>query len=140
MNYGKQVLAVLLFFVPLVASAQLGSSNGVQAAVPFQFMVGDKVVPAGECIVQEATMAAETIVVRSKYSKVSLFTAAAPIEVVQEGRGSALVFHKYGDRYFLAQVRVEGSHTIYQLPESKAEAELRGQNVPATEETVPSTM
>jgi len=140
MNYGKQVLAVLLLFVPLVASAQLGSANGVQAQVPFQFMVGDRVVPAGECIVQEATMAAETIMIRSKYSKVSLFAAAAPIESVQEGARSALVFHKYGDRYFLSQVRVEGSNTVYQLPESKAEAELRGQNVPSTEETVPSTL
>ncbi len=47
---------------------------------------------------------------------------------------NVLVFHKYGHRYFLTEVKVEGSRTTYRLPESKAEAELQAQNVNAPDE------
>jgi hypothetical protein len=47
-----------------------------------------------------------------------------------------LVFERYGDRYFLSSIRVQGSDRIYRLPTSKAEAELRAQNVAATEQTL----
>jgi hypothetical protein len=46
----------------------------------------------------------------------------------------ALVFHRYNNRYFLSGIRIEGSKTVYRLPESKTEAELRAQNIPATDE------
>ena len=46
---------------------------------------------------------------------------------------TALVFHKYGHRYFLWQVKVEGSRSMYQSRPSPAEAELQARNVPAEE-------
>jgi hypothetical protein len=44
-----------------------------------------------------------------------------------------MVFHKYGDRYFLTSIKLKGSTVVYRLRESKAEAELRAQNVPASQ-------
>jgi hypothetical protein len=44
-----------------------------------------------------------------------------------------MVFKHYGDRYFLSSIRIEGSNLIYKLPESKAETELRAQNVAASQ-------
>jgi hypothetical protein len=46
----------------------------------------------------------------------------------------ALVFHKYGDKAFLAGVKLAGDRTIYKIPETREESELRAQNVTATEE------
>jgi hypothetical protein len=46
------------------------------------------------------------------------------------------VFHKYGDRYFLVGVRIQGSQSDYTLPETKAEAEVRAQNITAPQEVM----
>jgi hypothetical protein len=41
-----------------------------------------------------------------------------------------------GNRYFLSEIRLEGSDEAYKLSEGRAEAELRAQNAPASEETL----
>jgi hypothetical protein len=38
-----------------------------------------------------------------------------------------LVFHRYGDRYFLSSISREGNNRGYALPAGKAEKELRAQ-------------
>lgn len=45
----------------------------------------------------------------------------------------ALVFHQYGGRHFLAALTLADG-TMYQLPESRLESELRAQNVRPTEQ------
>jgi len=47
----------------------------------------------------------------------------------------ALVFHKYANRYFLAEVRIADG-TVYMLPQSKLERELRAQNMPTRKEVL----
>jgi hypothetical protein len=42
--------------LPLLATAQLNSTQKIVAQVPFEFAVGSKIVPSGEWIVQSATM------------------------------------------------------------------------------------
>ena len=63
-----------------------------------------------------------------------MFVAAGSDETRTPAANYALVFHKYGDQYFLWGMKVKGSRTIYRLPESKAEAELLARNEPVTEE------
>ena len=45
----------------------------------------------------------------------------------------ALVFHKYGDRHFLTQIRT-GDGTVYKLPKGKLEREMLARNQPIEEE------
>jgi hypothetical protein len=45
-----------------------------------------------------------------------------------------MVFHKYGDRYFLTGIKLTGSKAVYRLHESRSEAELRAQNAPESQE------
>ena len=62
---------------------------------------------------------------------------SVPWKVVNgETAAPALVFHKYGDRYFLSGMKIEGTRVMYRLPESKAEMELRAQNAPMSEQTL----
>jgi hypothetical protein len=99
-------------------------------------MVGNKHVPAGQCTVEPATNGARTLVIRNVGAKVGFFTPAMPTLAKKASGSYALVFHKYGDRAFLTGIKLAGDRTIYEIPESRAEAELRAQNVPATEETL----
>lgn len=134
MKYAKFMFAWTLMLVPLMAAAQLRSSDKIVTQVPFEFVVGNKAIPAGQCIVQTATMDMRTLRIRNGEAKVSLFSTVSPVETGKAASSYALVFHRYGDRYFLWGMKLDGSRTMYRLPESKAEAELRAQNLPATEE------
>jgi hypothetical protein len=119
-----------------MAAAQLNSSSKIVAQMPFEFMVANNIVPAGECDVRVATMDGETLTIRNAGTKVSLFSFSSQTEDKQAAPDYALVFKKYGDRYFLSGIKLEGSKIGYRLPESKLEAELRAQNVSVTEEVV----
>jgi hypothetical protein len=120
--------AVLVMFVTLsgLAVAQTIGSTRIVTEVPFEFVAANRIVPAGQCVVQAGTMDRKTLMLNNVAAKVGKADASH----------YALVFNRYGDRYFLTGVKLEGSRISYRLPESKGEAELRAQNVPATEETL----
>jgi hypothetical protein len=120
--------------LPLLASAQLTGSQKIVAQVPFGFVVGSKVVPSGEWTVQHAKTDAKILLIRNTEAAVGMFSNISLVEAKKAAGGCTLVFHKYGNRYFLSGVNIEDTRIGYRLPESKAEAEMRAQNVPATEE------
>jgi hypothetical protein len=136
MKYAKRMLALALIALPILAVAQMVSSTRIVGEVPFPFMVGNKHVPAGQCTIQPATDGARMLTIRNVGAKVGFFTPATPTQAKKASGSYALVFHKYGDRAFLTGIKLAGDRTIYQIPESRAEAELRAQNVTATEETL----
>jgi hypothetical protein len=135
MKYAARMLAIAITMAPLLASAQLGSAEKIVAQVPFEFRAGNKVVPAGQCTVQLASTNGTTLSIRNWDEKINMFASSFP-ETPPRHAGDSLVFRKYGDHYFLTEIRVAGSDISYRLPESRIEAELRAQNVPATEETL----
>jgi hypothetical protein len=97
-------------------------------------MVGDKIVPAGKCLVKtmDGYSGAEPMLMISA-SKTNLFASASSDESKPEGKTYNLVFNKEGTRYFLRGITVAGSRVTYHLPETRMEAELRAQNVPSVE-------
>jgi hypothetical protein len=135
-KYVRPVLLMMLTTMPLWASSRLGTYTSVVAQVPFEFVVGDKVIPAGECIVQSANTANETIWIRNADAKVGTFSPASTYETRTAGGGSALIFRKYGNRYFLSGIRLDGVRTVYEVPQGRAEAELKAQKAPSVEQTV----
>lgn len=136
MKHANLMVAAMLMVLSSLGSAQLGSGNGIVAQVPFKFIAGNKVVPAGRCAIQTATMDGNTLVIRNADAKVSLFSSASRVETREAAGSYALVFHKEGNQYFLRGIKLQGTRTGYLLPESKAETELRAQNAPAAEEVV----
>ena len=133
-------VAVAFVVLSGMAVAQLIGSTRVVAQVPFEFMVANKIVPAGECEVQAITMDGQTLVIRNAEAKVGLFSPSSQWESKQGASHYALVFKHYGDRYFLSGIKLEGSKITYRLPESKVEAELRAQSVSATEESLRASL
>jgi hypothetical protein len=133
MKYAARMFAIVMLTTPLLASAQIGSQT-LAAKVPFQFHVGNKAIPAGECIVRRASLDGRTLIIGNRGARVALFSSTSMVQVKQASSTNAWVFHRYRNLYFLTGIRLQGSTTVYQLPESKTEAELRAQNVPASEE------
>jgi hypothetical protein len=134
MKSAKLMVALMITVVPMLASAQLKNSDKIVSNVPFQFIVANKPVPAGQWTVQVATADDRTVMIRNGDTKQNVFANISETEASQAATAPALVFHKYGDRYFLWGMKIEGTRTMYRLPESKAEMELRAQNAPMTEQ------
>lgn len=136
MKYAKWMLALTLSTLPILAAAQIGNNGTILANVPFEFTVANHQVPAGQWLVRSDAMLPSPLIIENIRAKLSLFVPASPTSNKTAANNYALVFHKYGRQYFLVEIRQAGSTRGYQLRESKAEAELRAQNVPASEETL----
>jgi hypothetical protein len=134
MKHAKWISALMLLFVPLIAAAQLAQSERIVTQVPFRFTVGNVAIPAGECSVQLADQKGWVLTVSNRDAKIALFTHTVPNAARKIAPASALVFHKYGDRYFLVALRVSDSSAVYEFRQSKLEKELIAQNLRPTEE------
>jgi hypothetical protein len=115
-----------LFLMPAVVSvyAQNHSADRIVVQIPFDFVAGNKTLPAGEYIVR-STLATRVTLIRNasgrrEYTTIS--TMAVPAETMPTA--AKLVFHKYGDRYFLSQVWTPERNLGGELSESRAEREL----------------
>jgi hypothetical protein len=136
MNYAKRILALMLATLPVMAFAQLTPAQKITANVPFEFTLANKVVPAGEWTAQRATMSDRTLIIRNSDARIAVDSMTLPGESKMEARTCALVFKRYGDRYFLSAIKIEGDRATYRIPETKAEAELRSENGRASEEVI----
>ena len=132
MKYAKWISIVMLLFVPLVATAQLGQTETVATQVPFKFIVGNATIPAGEISMQLADQKGWVLALRNRDTKVSMYALAVPSEAKKAAKTS-LVFRRYGDRYFLASLKIGNSRAVYQFRPGKLENEVRAQNVTPTE-------
>ena len=133
MKKAMRMLALAMTMLPLLAAAQLERNTKIATNVPFDFMVANKAVPAGEWILQSASDNGRTLLLNNVDAKTALFSTASADVSKQPAAAYALVFHKYGDRYFLSAVRLAGSTTMYQIPRSKAEGEMLARNLAPTE-------
>lgn len=136
MKHAKWLVVVTLVVLSGMAAAQLNSGSKIVTQVPFEFMVANKVVPAGEWVVRIAIADFNILDISNAQTNAGVFSPSSRTEAKQPASHYALVFNQYGDRYFLSGIKLQGSKIAYRLPESKAEAELRAQNVSATEETL----
>ena len=90
-----------LAMVTAVASAN-GQSLTSKANVPFEFIVGDQNLPAGAYTVSAVTSGGEALCISGRGSKDSVMRLTIPAS--GKANHSKLVFHRYGQRYFLAEV------------------------------------
>lgn len=129
MKHANSLVVVTLLALSGMAAAQLGSRSKIVAQVPFEFVVANKVVPAGEWAVRIAVNDGNILDISNGHKHAGVFSPSSRTEAKQPASHYALVFNQYGDRYFLSEIKLEGSKIAYRLPRSKAEAELRAQNV-----------
>jgi hypothetical protein len=127
----KQVATLLFLMMMMVALTGLvnaQTSTIIKAKLPFDFVESGRTMPAGECVVAVVVRNGRTVLsIGSGNQHVYEFPDAD--ESMNASRETALVFHQYGDRYFLAGIKRNGK-IGYHLPTSRLESELQARNVP----------
>jgi hypothetical protein len=83
---------------------------------------------AGEYFIQRADPSGDVIMlVRSADGRTKLFRMSNAVESLDPKRQITLVFHRYGNQHFLAQVWPAGATTGRELPKSRTERALERQ-------------
>ena len=113
------LLAVILLAVGSL-SAQI--SNAVKADIPFDFTAGNITMPAGEYQIANSGHPGTLLI--GSYGSSGEFVGAHAAQASGRAESTKLVFHRYGDRYFLYQVWVEGEDRGSEVPLTKFEKEL----------------
>lgn len=120
------ITLMILIVVGLTGLTSAQTSTTLKAQVPFDFVVNHKAISAGECTIAAVVANGQTLLsIRSGKQHVFVLPRTSSQST---GKQAALVFHKYGDSYFLAALKREGK-IDYQLPVGKLERELQARNL-----------
>lgn len=133
MKNAKWMLPVTVLLLSGLMAAQSLTSSSVVANVPFDFMVNNKIIPAGPAVVRAAS--GNVLAINNFEARKGALVPASRADETQGDR-TVMVFERYGSQYFLSEIRIEGSNLSYKLPQSKVETELRAQSAPASQLTV----
>src|SRR5262245_60732034 len=114
-------------FALLVAASVLSTSgvlaqSAAKANIPFAFTLEQETMPPGIYTVSLSSQ--RYIELWSLDKKIHVFGMVMPTDRVGGGE-SKLIFHRYGDQYFLSQVQGEtGTHAL-KIPVSKQERQVQ---------------
>jgi hypothetical protein len=131
----KQLMNVLTkfgFLSVIALVTAVGSAQGqslaykLRANIPFDFVVADKKLPAGEYSIGRATQDSgdSVLLISSAEGRGSAIRLSTPVESRVLKSEGTLVFHRYGDQYFLSQVWPASAGTGRELARSRSEREL----------------
>ena len=121
------IVTLALATAVISANAQSANNNKVVANVPFEFSVGYKSMPAGEYSVQTIASAGDGLLIQSTDGKISALRLSDTTQTSKDKPHARLVFHRYGERYFLAEVWNGVDNTGRQLKQSQEERALAGE-------------
>lgn len=113
-----------------VAGQCQAQTQGVQAKIPFAFVVGNKTLPAGEYTVSPALISSNDVqLIRQSdgYSSAMAMTSVA--DANGKDAEPRLIFHCYDNECFLSQIWVSGT-SGRKLHESRREKELATTETP----------
>jgi hypothetical protein len=101
----------------------LAQNSAVQVTVPFNFAVGNTVLPSGTYIVNSESP--QQVLIRNKdHWKLASMVLTNQGDPQYAGEGK-LVFNRYGNEYFLSEIRCPSAAIIADLPTSKREERAR---------------
>jgi hypothetical protein len=139
----QRIITIALFAVSSILGASMASAQtyAVQATMPFNFTVANKVLPPGT---YKIVLVADGVVeIQSQDKQVSTLSATSPdtgadsdwLRSTQPENGGKLVFDKFGDQYFLRQVLGGAFAFNVDLLSSKSEKRARTQEITVNNQT-----
>lgn len=118
----------LMFFATalalLVTTAASAQTIKLKATVPFSFIVNRATMPAGEYAVESVDDQGRVLLIGDLNSKAKRLVVSNSCDSVAKATDTKLIFHRYGNRYFLSQVWVRGNSLGHEIPASAREKEV----------------
>jgi len=126
MKHVKKAFALSGLLVLLTFSAALGQSDRQTIIhIPFNFTAGEKEFPAGKYVFERIWKNSDSVwVVRRKDNVGNAVLLTRPVRANETQQETRLVFHQYGDLYFLSEIWTAGDATGRALQISNREKTL----------------
>ncbi len=117
------MLSLLLMLTVVTVSAQSERIGVIN--IPFNFIIGQKILPAGEYTIRPSRIDSKTVwLVQGNDTQAGAFFLTVPVWAREAQEKTKLVFHRYGDRYFLSQIWMLGDNSGRELSMPSLEREL----------------
>ncbi len=129
-KHGVAVLAALAVLVALTMPSFAQHAELMKIDVPFNFIVENQRMPEGSYTIQPSRNG--TVLIRSVDGKFTSTVLSLPAPLAETATESQVVFYRYGDHYFLAQLWMQGQNTGRELLKGRAESELARKGVRRT--------
>lgn len=115
-----------IVLVVMIAAALVGTGFGqsgapLKANIPFDFQVGNTMLPAGEYRLDQMN---SILLLASADNGAHAAIAVRRCETLKGQEKSKLVFHRYGSDYFLSTIWVAGDNAGREVPTSNREKEI----------------
>ena len=131
-------IGLMLALAFLAAAQFVRAQEPMLASVPFAFTAGDTALPAGQYRVEKVRNDSPVLLIRCTEGSPAIIVMTSPASANARQDKSKLIFHRYGNRYYLAQVWSAGSSSGRTLPKSAKEKEqaLAANNVAPEQVTI----
>jgi len=103
----------------ITTGGAFAQNNSAQGYVPFAFSVSNTTLPAGHYRI--ASNSAQSVVIRNLNELQRIVLSPIASQAQAKDSSCKLVFHKYGDRYFLRQVLCPANAISVDLPATRRE-------------------
>ena len=117
----RYAVITLLALLTVSAAAQRVGPTGTWFAVPFSFTVGGQTLAAGNYLVEG--LAWNAVAFHPADGKTGLIVLGQQATRTQETTAK-LVFHRYGDHYFLASAELPNMDYARAFPTAKSESRI----------------
>lgn len=124
----KYITALALFIAAIFITAgkAIAQDYAVRATIPFSFTVNGKQLPAGNYTIGTDVTSPRMLKISDRTQHANALAITMPA-ADEKHKSNQLVFHKYGDQYFLCEIRSQESSLNVELPTSRQEKIARSQ-------------
>ncbi|HKW57726.1 MAG TPA: hypothetical protein VJN42_10240 [Candidatus Acidoferrum sp.] len=117
------VMAALMACTTMASTRVAHAQESLVVNIPFDFSAGNSRLPAGEYAVKSSGPAHILLLMNRTDPAASIMVRSNAVAAGAPQTDSKLVFHRYGDRYFLSQVWTAGYSLGRQLLQTGPEKE-----------------
>lgn len=120
----KRITAITILLAGFAAVGASAQENGVQANIPFDFTVASKLLPSGtyRLVSIDPNVVEIRNVNKNKFHAIGIVNADG-----EKTKTNKLVFHKYGDQYFLSEILCTSGQMNLAFSVSKLEKDAQRQ-------------
>jgi hypothetical protein len=127
-KHGVIVLAVAVALVALAKPLFAQHAELMKINVTFNFVAENQRMQAGAYTIQPILNGG--LLIRSADGKIVTTVLSLPAPLETTATVTQVVFHRYGDHYFLAQLWMQGQNTGREVLKGRQESELARKGVP----------
>lgn len=124
-KHSYTILVIAALLATIFTSALAQSDRLIKASIPFNFVIKDRALPAGEYVFALVQLGgSDAVKIQSADGHITSFVPTRSARAKASQTEPNLVFNRYGDQYFLSQVYGLDESKMHQLAKPRSEVRL----------------